>query len=221
MRCGVLGTGVVGQTLGSALVGSGHQVRMGSRTQHHEGSAAWADANGEGASSGSFAEAAAFGQMVFNCTAGVHSLAALEAAGAEALADKILVDVANPLDFSGGFPPRLAVDDADSLAEQIQRRFPRTRVVKALNTVTAAVMVDPGSLAEATDLFICGDDAAAKLATTEVVTAWGWERERVRDLGALDQARATERYLMLWLALMGAVSSPAFNVRVVGAEDMA
>lgn len=221
MRCGVLGTGVVGQTLGSALIGSGHEVCMGSRTQPHEGSAAWADANGEGATTGSFAEAAAFGEIVLNCTAGAHSPAALGAAGFEALADKVIVDVANPLDFSGGFPPRLAVDDGDSLAEQIQRRFPRTRVVKALNTVTAAVMVDPGSLPEATDLFICGDDADAKRTVSDLVTAWGWEPERVRDLGGLDQARATERYLMLWLPLMGVVSSPTFNVRVVVAEDMA
>ena len=221
MRYGVLGTGVVGQTLGSALVRSGHQVCMGSRTEPHAGSAAWAAEVGDGASTGSFSEAARFGETVINCTAGVHSLAALDAAGSDVLADKIVVDVANPLDFSGGFPPRLAVDEGDSLAEQIQRRFPRSRVVKALNTVTASVMVDPGSLPEATDVFICGDDADAKLAVTELLTTWGWEHARVRDLGSLDQARATERYLLLWLALMGTVSSPDFNVRIVRAEDMA
>jgi predicted dinucleotide-binding enzyme len=193
---------------------------MGSRSHPHPGSEGWAAEVGDGASTGSFAEAAQFGQIVLNCTAGVHSLTALDAAGSAALGDKVVVDVANPLDFSVGFPPRLAVDEGDSLAEQIQRRFPRTRVVKALNTVTASVMVAPGSLPEATDLFICGDDADAKLAVTDLVTTWGWERARVRDLGGLDQARATERYLMLWLALMGTLSSPSFNVRVVGAEDM-
>lgn len=221
MRFGVLGTGVVGQTLGSALVGSGHAVRMGSRTQPHEGAAAWADANGEHASSGTFAEAATFGEVIINCTAGVHSLAAVDAAGSAALADKLLVDVANPLNFSGGFPPRIAVNGDGSLAEQIQRRHPCTRVVKALNTVTAAVMVDPGLLPEATDLFICGDDADAKATVTDLVTAWGWERARVRDLGGLVHARATEHYLMLWLPLLGVVSSPTFNVRLVAAEDMA
>ena len=221
MRYGVLGTGVVGQTLGSALIGTGHDVFLGSRTERNESSEEWADSNGDRASTGTFAGAAAFGEVVINCTAGVHSLAVIEAVGADALADKILIDVANPLDFSGGFPPRLAVKGDDSLAEQIQRHLPRTRVVKALNTVTAAVMVDPGLLPEATDLFICGDDVDAKATVTDLVTAWGWERTRVRDLGGLMQARATEQYLMLWLPLMGVVSSPAFNVRLVAAEDMA
>ena len=123
-RFGVLGTGVVGQTLGAALVSGGHEVCLGSRSLPHAISAQWADANGERASTGTFAEAAAFGEVVVNCTAGVHSLSAVESAGSETLAGKVLIDVANPLDFSGGFPPRLAVDRDDSLAEQIQRSIP-------------------------------------------------------------------------------------------------
>jgi predicted dinucleotide-binding enzyme len=218
MRVGVLGTGSVGETLGTALVARGHEVRMGSRSTPHERADAWAASAGSSAGAGTFADAAAFADVVINCTAGVHSLDALHAAGAEALAGKILVDVANPLDFSGGFPPRLSVGGDDSLAEQIQRAFPDTRVVKALNTVTASVMVDPGSLAEPTDLFVAGDDVEAKREVVALLEELGWRPERIRDLGGIAAARVTEGYLMLWLALMGTLGSAAFNVRVVAAD---
>lgn len=218
MRYGVLGTGVVGQTLGSALIGLGHDVCMGSRSASNEAAVAWASTHGDAARVGTFAEAAAFGEVVVNGTAGVHSLAALDAAGPSALAGKVVVDVANPLDFTGGFPPRLSVAGDDSLAEQIQRAFPGVQVVKALNTVTASVMVDPGSLPEPTDLFIAGDDAAAKAVVTDLLVDLGWSRDRVRDLGGLSAARATETYLLLWISLMGALGTAAFNVRLVPAE---
>jgi predicted dinucleotide-binding enzyme len=136
-------------------------------------------------------------------------------AGPDALADKVLIDVSNPLDFSHGFPPRLSVAGDDSLAEQIQREFPRARVVKALNTVTASVMVDPGSLAEPTDLFIAGDDPRAKEQVVVLLGTLGWPRERVRDLGPVAAARICETYLLMWLALMGQFGSPQFNIRVV------
>lgn len=221
MRIGVLGTGTVGETLGTALVGCGHEVRLGSRTSPHAGADAWAGAMGSSASAGTFAAAAAFGELLLNCTAGVHSLEALRAAGAQAMAGKVLVDVANPLDFSAGFPPVLAVGGDDSLAEQIQREFPRTPVVKALNTVTASVMVDPRSLAEVTDLFIAGDDAGAKDEVVALLGELGWPAARVRDLGGIEAARVTEGYLLLWLALMGSLGSAAFNVRVVTADGQA
>jgi len=218
MQYGVLGTGVVGQTLGSALIGLGHVVCMGSRSASTEAAVAWASAHGEAARVGTFADAAAFGEVVINGTAGVHSLAALDAAGPTALAGKVVIDVANPLDFSGGFPPRLSVAGDDSLAEQIQRAFPGVKVVKALNTVTASVMVDPGSLPEPTDLFIAGDDDTAKAVVTDLLVDLGWSRDRVRDLGGLAAARATETYLMLWVSLMGVMGTAAFNVRLVPAE---
>lgn len=219
MRVAVLGTGVVGQSLASAFVGCGHSVCMGSRSTPNERSQAWAQSAGTAASVGTFVEAAISGEVVVNCTAGVHSLAALQSAGAEALAGKVLVDVANPLDFSGGFPPRLSVLGDDSLAEQIQRAFPEALVVKALNTVTASVMVDPESLAEPTDLFIAGDDDEAKRLVTDFVVELGWSPDRVRDVGGVAAARATEMYLMLWIALMGSVQSPQFNVRFVGPAE--
>jgi predicted dinucleotide-binding enzyme len=126
-----------------------------------------------------------------------------------------VVDVANPLDFSEGFPPRLAVAPGDSLAEQIQRMLPDAHVVKVLNTVTASVMVDPGSLEEPTDLFMAGNDDVAKDQVTTLLTELGWSRGRVRDLGALSAARSLEAYVMLWLGLMQSTGSPEFNVRVV------
>jgi predicted dinucleotide-binding enzyme len=218
MDVGVLGTGTVGETLGAALVGLGHAVCMGSRSTPNDRALAWAASQGDAARAGTFAQAAAFGEVVVNCTSGVHSLEALRAAGADALAGKVLIDVANPLDFSGGFPPRLAVVGDDSLAEQIQLAFPLTRVVKALNTVTASVMIDPAGLAEPTDLFIAGNDPEAKALVIDLLAALGWSRERVRDLGGIGAARATEMYLMLWLSLMSAVGSAQFNVRVVPAE---
>ena len=137
MHIGVLGTGTVGRTLAQALVDRGHEVRMGARAAGNETAVAWAEQAGPLASEGSFADAAAFGELVFNATAGAGSLEALGSAGAEQLAGKVLIDVSNPLDFSKGMPPRLFVGNDDSLGEQIQRAFPDARVVKALNTVTA------------------------------------------------------------------------------------
>ena len=135
MKIGVLGTGIVGSTIASKLSELGHEVRMGSRSASNENARAWAAGAGPGASEGNFADAAAFGQLVVNCTAGVHSLDALAAAGAGNLVGKVLIDVATPLDFSQGIPPRLGVCNTDSLGEQIQRAFPETKVVKALNTM--------------------------------------------------------------------------------------
>jgi predicted dinucleotide-binding enzyme len=173
------------------------------------------------ATAATFADAASAGEMVFNCTSGMHSLDAMTAAGAEALSSKVLIDVSNPLDFSAGFPPRLAVSGDDSVAEQIQRQFPDAKVVKALNTVTAAVMVNPGSLPEATDVPIAGDDAEAKSQVTDLLVDLGWQRERVLDLGGVQAARGMEKYLMLWLPLMGSLGTPQFNIRLVAADTSA
>jgi predicted dinucleotide-binding enzyme len=212
VRVGVLGTGVVGQTLATKLVELGHEVTMGARSAGSEKAAAWVEAAGGGARAGSFADAAAHGELVLNCTAGTASLEALRAAGEEELRGKVLVDVANALDFSKGMPPTLSVVNDDSLGEQIQRAFPDARVVKALNTVNAAVMVDP---IEGTTLFICGDDAAAKGRVVALLGELGWPAETVLDLGGIEAARATEMYLPLWLRMMGALGTPGFNIAIV------
>ena len=212
MRIGVLGTGMVGQTIASKLVELGHEVTMGARAAGNEKAVEWASGAGEGAAQGSFADAAAHGELLFNCTAGTASLDALRAAGEEELRGKVLVDVANPLDFSKGMPPTLSVSNDDSLGEQIQREFPDARVVKALNTVNASVMVSgiPGS-----NVFVCGDDAAARGQVTSLLGDLGWPADSVIDLGGIQSARGMEMYLPLWLELMGALGTPTFNIAVV------
>jgi predicted dinucleotide-binding enzyme len=215
MRIGVLGTGMVWSTIGTKLVGLGHEVMMGSREAGGEKAQAWVGEAGAGASEGTFADAAAFGELVFNCTAGMHSLAALEAAGPTNLAGKVLVDVANPLDFSQGFPPSLAVSNTDSIGEQIQRALPESRVVKALNTMNCSVMVDPGVVRGSHAVFVCGEDAAAKDQVAELLGTFGWPRERILDLGGIRSARGMEMYLPLWLELMGALGTGTFNIGVL------
>jgi predicted dinucleotide-binding enzyme len=201
MRFGVLGTGVVGTTLAAKLRELGHDVKVGSR----DGS------KGDG----TFGDVAAHGELVLNCTAGAASLTALEQAGDENLRGKVLIDVANPLDFSGGFPPRLTVCNDDSLAEQIQRRFPEARVVKTLNTVGAPVMVEPGIVPGEHTIFVAGDDEAAKEEVIQLLESIGWSRERVIDLGGIEASRGPEMYLPLWISLFRRHGSPLLNVNVL------
>ncbi len=213
MRFGVFGTGAVGDTLASKLVENGHEVRMGSRGPNNPRGAEWAKRHGERASHGTFADAAAFGEMLFNCTAGTASLEALRAAGADPLAGKILIDVANPLDFSHGMPPVLSVCNTDSLAEQIQREFPGTKVVKAFNTMNCMVMVDPAMVAGAHDLFLCGNDAGARQAVAELASReFGWKS--IIDVGDVTGARGMEMLLPFWLRLYMQYGTGAFNFRI-------
>jgi len=200
MRIGLLGTGTVGQTLGSKLSELGHDVKFGSRDPGR-----------------SFADAAAHGEVVFNATAGSASLDALRMAGAENLAGKLLIDVANPLDFSQGLPPTLTVCNDDSLAERIQREFPDALVVKALNTMNADVMVRPELVPGDHHLFIAGDDDAAKAEAGALLQSFGWPAERVMDLGDLGAARGMEMYLPLWLRLFQAMGTGHLNIAVLHA----
>jgi len=215
MRIGVLGTGMVGQTIAGKLVALGHEVMMGSRSAANEQAREWVAASGSSASQGTFAEAAVFGELLFNCTAGAGSLDALRSARSDDLAHKILIDVANPLDFSQGMPPSLLVVNTDSLGEQIQRAFPDAKVVKALNTINCAVMVDPARIPGEHDIFLAGDDDAAKQAVRDLLQSFGWAADRIIDLGDITAARATEMYLPLWLRLMGELQTGDFNIKVV------
>lgn len=209
MRLGILGTGIVGQTLGTKLVSIGNDVKLGGRSATNEKAAGWVKATGRGASQGSFADAAVFGEVLFNCTSGKVSLDALRQAGAKNLDGKVLVDVANPLDFSKGMPPTLAVCNDDSLGEQIQREFPKARVVKSLNTMSASVMVDPKMVPGDHAIFVCGNDAAAKSQVADILKKFGWKT--VIDLGDITGARGTEMILPIWVRLMGTFKSPLFN----------
>jgi 8-hydroxy-5-deazaflavin:NADPH oxidoreductase len=215
MRIGVLGTGTVGRTLATKLISLGHDVMMGSRQAGNEAAVAWAASAGQLADEGNFAEAAGFGELVVNATAGSASIDALVSAEAENLAGKVLLDVANPLDFSSGMPPTLTVCNTDSLAEQIQSTFPEARVVKSLNTVNADVMVDPSIVPGSHNIFVAGNDSAAKEAVTELLVAFGWPESDILDLGGIEAARGLEMFLPLWLRLYGAAGTAHLNVKVV------
>lgn len=215
MQIGVLGTGSVGQTVGSKLVELGHEVKMGSREAGGGKATEWAASAGEKATEGTFADAAELAELVVNATAGAHSVAVLDAAGRDNLTGKVVIDISNPLDFSQGFPPSLAIANTDSVAEALQRAHPEAQIVKALNTVNAGVMVNPSSLGEPTNLFICGDDAAAKATVIELLETFGWLSGDIVDLGDVAAARGTEAYLLLWIRIMGALESADFNIRIV------
>jgi 8-hydroxy-5-deazaflavin:NADPH oxidoreductase len=212
MRIGVLGTGAVGRALATRLLQLGHEVTMGSRSAAGEGLAQWLAEAGEEAKGGTFAEAAGGAELVVNCTAGRASLAALEAAGAENLAGKTLIDVANPLDPEGSAVFSICNDD--SLGERIQAAFPAARVVKTLNTVNSAVMVDPGRVRGDHSVFVCGDDEAAKAQVSALLEAIGWPPGSIVDLGDIAAARGTEMYVALWVRIWGALDTPDFNISI-------
>lgn len=212
VRIGILGTGVVGQTIGGKLADLGHDVKLGSRTATNEKAAKWVAQHGSHASQGTFADAASFGEIVFNCTSGMVSLEALRSAGAANLAGKVLVDISNPLDFSHGMPPTLSVCNSDSIAEQIQRAFPDAKVVKTLNTTNAVVMVNPSVVPGDHDIFVSGNDAGAKSEVSELLRSFGWQT--IIDLGDISSARGVEMLLPIWLRLMGTFKTATFNFHV-------
>ena len=212
MNIGILGSGGVGQTIGSKLVSIGHAVKLG--TRHPKKLDEWRSNTGPQGTVGSFAEAAAFGEIVFNCTSGGSSLEALRLAGEQNLNGKVLIDLANPLDFSQGMPPSLLVCNTDSLGEQIQRAFPRANVVKTLNTVNMQVMVDPTLLPGDHDLFVSGDDAGAKSQVVELLKeGFGWRS--VIDLGDITTARVTEMLMPIRMRPMGVLETQRFNFKIV------
>lgn len=217
MNIGVLGTGMVGDAIGTKLIQLGHTVKMGSRTASNEKAAAWVQKNGALSSQGTFADAARFaGEYIFNCTSGIGSLDALRSAGAKNLSEKILVDISNPLDFTKGFPPSLTVTNTDSLAEQIQRAFPDVKVVKALNTLSNPLMVDPSRVNGGNHtLPICGNDEGAKGKVVSLLETFGWKRENILDLGDLTAARGMEAWLLLWVRLYGTLQTPMFQMSIV------
>jgi len=212
MQIAVIGTGVVGRTLAQAFQQAGHDVAVGTRdpdetSQREE----WV---GLGVPLQPFATVAGQADLVVNATSGGASLAALGEVGSDHLAGKVVLDVSNPLDFSQGFPPTLSVKDTDSLAEQLQRAFPEAKVVKALNTVTASVMVDPASLGEGdTSIFVAGDDAEARQVVAGLLRELGWID--IIEFDGLSNARGLEMWLPLWVRLMGPLGTPVFNLKLV------
>jgi hypothetical protein len=225
MRIGVFGTGMVGQALAGRLAELGHDVMIGTRDvpaalarsqpdrYGNPGFGPW-HAQHPKVKVGTLLETGAHGELLINATSGGASLEVLRLAGAGTLAGRVLIDVANPLDFSRGMPPSLSVCNTDSLGEQIQRTFPALKVVKALNTTNASVMANPAAVGGGDHtLFVCGNDAAAKARVTELVRSFGWRD--VVDVGDITAARGTEMLLPIWLRLLGALKTPLFNFKVV------
>lgn len=216
MKIGILGTGTVGQTIGTKLVELGHDVKMGSRSASNEKAAEWCSKMRGRATHGTFADAAEFGEIIFNCTNGMNSLNALQEAGKLNLAGKVLIDLSNPLDFSKGFPPTLSVCNTDSLGEQIQRAFPETKVVKTLNTVNCQLMVNPSLVPGDHDIFLSGNNDDAKATARMILQDWfGWKI--VRDLGDITTARGVEQILPIWARLAALWKTAQFNIHVVRA----
>lgn len=214
MRYAVLGTGMVGQALARKLRALGHEVAMGAREAGNEKARAFAAETGGEAMD--FARAARFGDVVINATSGAHALEALNQAGAENLAGKVLIDISNALDFSQK-PPVLSLANTDSLGEAIQRAFPDALVVKTLCTVNANVMVDPARLPGEHVIFLSGNDADAKKSVREMLTGFGWRE--IIDLGPIESARAQEMMMPMWLRLWGHLGTLDFNWMLTRRSD--
>ncbi|MEV5147549.1 NAD(P)-binding domain-containing protein [Streptomyces sp. NPDC052727] len=226
MKIAVLGTGMVGRAVADRLSALGHDVVMGTRDVEQTLARTEPDRRGDvpvaqwqrthpAVRLASFADAAAYGEVVVNATPGALSLSALEAAGAANLAGKVLLDIAMPLDRSQGMPPTLTVANTGSLAEQIQRTYPAARVVKSLNTMLADTMVDPSRIPGRHNVFVAGEDADAKETVRSLLRGFGWPDEAIIDLGGIRGARGAEMYGALLFAVWAALGTFDFNIAIV------
>ena len=216
MKITVLGTGTVGQTIGAKLIELDHQVKMGSRSADNEKGIEWVNKNGSNASLGTFNVAAAFGEIIFNCTKGMETIQILNSIEKQNLHSKILIDLTNPLDFSNGMPPTLSVCNTNSIGEEIQNKFPDTYVVKTLNTMWCGLMVNPNMIGGGDHVnFICGNVAEAKDKVKTLLMSFGWKPENILDLGDITASRGTEMYLPLWLRVYTATNNGAFNLKFI------
>ncbi|MDP1676283.1 MAG: NAD(P)-binding domain-containing protein [Bacteroidota bacterium] len=227
MNIGIFGTGGVARAIAAKLVSLGHNVTLGTRNVEETKSRSKGDAMGNvsfqewigknaSVKVATYADAAAFGELLVNATSGMGSLSALTSAGEKNLSGKVMIDISNPLDFSKGFPPSLSVSNTDSIGEQIQRAFPSLKVVKALNTLSNPLMVNP-SLVNNGDhsLPICGNDADAKKKVIALLNTFGWKAENILDMGDITNARGTEAYLLLWVRMFGILQTPMFQFKIV------
>jgi predicted dinucleotide-binding enzyme len=196
MKVGILGTGDVGKALGAAFIALGHEVKMGAREATNEKALAFVEEQGARASAGTFAEAARSGEIVVLATLGMANARVLDAVGPEVVRGKVVIDATNPLDFSGGGPPRLGIAGQDSGGEQVQRLLPGAKVVKAFNIVGNAHMFRPDFPGGPPDMFICGNDEGAKKKVVELLTAFGWNSI---DLGGIEVSRYLEAMCMVWV----------------------
>ncbi|HEX7456974.1 MAG TPA: NAD(P)-binding domain-containing protein [Ginsengibacter sp.] len=214
-KIAVFGTGVVGNIIGKKLIQLGYTVMMGSRTATNEKALTWVDANGKNASAGTFADAASFGEVIFNCTKGEIALEIFNQAGIENFKNKLIVDISNPLDFSKGMPPTLIPEytNTNSLGEEIQKLLPEANVVKTLNIVNCEVMVDPAKSGGDPTMFISGNNNEAKEKVKAILNQFGWKD--IIDLGDITTARGTEMLLPIWLRTYMATGNGYFAFKII------
>ena len=212
MKIGILGTGRVGSTIAGRLAELGHDVMIGSRDPSSKQDLVVK--LGGKTKVGTMLEAAKYGEILFNTVPGRTTLETLTAIGEANISGRVLVDVANVMDFSHGTPPTLLVANTDSLAEEIQRTFPKTRVVKALNTLGFTLMTHPENLAKGDhSIFVCGNDAFAKTQVSELLASFGWKQ--IYDLGDIRSARGMEMYLVFRSEVSAALGNAPFNIKIV------
>ncbi|HEX6890286.1 MAG TPA: NAD(P)-binding domain-containing protein [Chryseolinea sp.] len=227
MKTAVFGTGIVGQVIATRLAGLGHSVIVGTRDvnttlerKEKDGYgnppfAEWYKQNVKTIKLTTYSDAASSSEIIFNCTKGQGSVDALRQAGEDNLKGRIIIDVANPLDFSKGMPPSLSPGNTDSLGELIQRTFPDVKVVKTLNTMNCYLMVNPAALPGDHNVFVSGNDAEAKSTAKEILRSFGWKDNNIIDLGDITTARGTEQLLPIWIRLYSILQNPMFNFKIV------
>ncbi len=225
MKISVLGTGMVGQTIAPRLIELGHKVIMGTRNPEETKGRT----NPNQMTGVSFAhwykdhpdiklvtlpQVAQGADLVINATSGTATLEVLKQVGKENLAGKVLLDIANPLDFSKGMPPTLSVCNTDSLGEQVQANFPQTKVVKSLNTMNATIMIHPELVPGDHNVFVSGNHPEAKQLVTDLLKSFGWKEVNIIDLGDISSARGTEMLLPIWLRLWGTLGHANYNFHI-------
>jgi predicted dinucleotide-binding enzyme len=213
MNIGILGTGMVGNAIGTKTVQLGHTVMMGSRTANNDKAAAWVKKNGARASQGTFADAARFGEVIFICAKGDATLNAVKAAGEANFKGKTVIDISNPLDFSQGMPPSLFISNTNSLGEEVQKLLPDAHVVKTLNIVNCEVMVNPMKSGGDPTMFVSGNNADAKAKAMKLLNAFGWKD--IIDLGDITTARGLEMMLPIWVRTWAATGDGYFAFKIL------
>jgi len=200
-RVGVLGTGAVGRRLAAGFRDRGHRVTIGSRDPENEELRGWRSADGAGIAAGTFAEAAAGGELVVLAVLGDAAEQVIADAGRASFAGKVVIDAMNPLDFSGGFPPKLSISGEDSLGERVQRALPDARVVKAFNIIGNPYFVDPLFEEGRPTMLIAGNDDDAKRTVTDLLADFGWSD--IVDIGGIDGSRELEAMCIAWVKIGG------------------